>query len=156
MNAFEVSMIPRSPTFWLVLLFLLCEDIETNFRLSHRHHSSSRVFVFLITHVGEGTWKGGTEGKHRRGEEPQLLDWNKKRKKVGQQRRRGGRMNEDIKVNWVFSPSFPLTFLNSHNFGACPPDSLSCDPLIRPTLSPESARMRTCGIRCRPAPECAA
>ena len=50
---------------------------------SHRHHSSSRVFVFLITHVGEGTEGTGEE----RGEEPQLLDWNKKRKKVGQRSR---------------------------------------------------------------------
>ena len=52
-------------------------------------------------------------------------------------------MNEDIKVNWVFSPSFPLTFLNSHNFGARPlPDSLSCDPLIRPTLPSSLSRER--------------
>ena len=43
----------------------------------------------MITHVGEGTWKGGTEGtgEERRGEEPQLLDWNKKRTKVGQQQK---------------------------------------------------------------------
>ena len=52
-------------------------------------------------------------------------------------------MNEDIKVNWVFSPSFPLTFLNSHNFGARPPpDSLCCDPLIRPTLPLSLSRER--------------
>ena len=44
--------------------------------------------------------EGGREG------EPLLLDWNKKRTKVGRARKErtdGRRMNEDIKVNWVFS-----------------------------------------------------
>ena len=41
----------------------------------------------MITHVGEeGTYMEGREELERMGEEPQLLDWNKKRKKVGQQR----------------------------------------------------------------------
>ena len=42
----------------------------------------------------EGREEGADQPDQETGE--LLLDWNKKRKKVG-------RMNEDIKVNWVFS-----------------------------------------------------
>ena len=62
-----------------------------------------------------------------------LLDWIKKRKKVG-------RGTHEWRYQSELGFSLLLTFPNSHNFGPSPtlsalPRCFSCDPLIRPTLS---------------------
>ena len=85
-------------------------------------------------------WKKGGREEGGRGPTNQtepgdelLLDWIKKRKKVG-------RGTHEWRYQSELGFSLLLTFPNSHNFGPSPtlsalPRCFSCDPLIRPTLS---------------------